>query len=347
MNNYKILDSVMNAEKSLDEAKAANLVKAAKHAARMKASRACEDTPSRDSRIFKDAAQTRQSRSREDTPTRERRKFKNAASTQESRAKEDSPTRLARRSQDAASTQDSRAKEDTPTRLARQSEDSQRKKVKRSDHEQNLKEAGTRHEAREDYRVRVRGETHGMEQDPRRGQLAMYAATRTYEEVRNDPGQTDEDLLAPISIEEAAPLIRRYKEIMNPRSNIYTCASCGIRVILPEIQQPYKLPIRQLVKLKLSPHQIETFKHQYPLYLRRLRGVTACTNNEFYFLSRPHVDKACDNRTDTYPDEPISPDTLAFLCKGCHDCLCNRNPDKQKIPTFSLANGVDYSLAYI
>jgi len=64
-------------------------------------------------------------------------------------------------------------------------------------------------------------------------------------------------------------------------------------------------------------------------------------------LSRPHVDKACDNRTDTYPDEPISPDTLAFLCKCCYDCLYSPNPEKQNIPTFSLANGVDYSLAYI
>jgi hypothetical protein len=109
--------------------------------------------------------------------------------------------------------------------------------------------------------VLVRGETHGMEQDPRKGQLAMYAATRTYEEVRYDPGQSKEDLLSPISTEEAAPLILRYKDSMNPRSTIYTCASCGIRVILPEIQQPYQLPIRQLVKLKLSPHQIETFKN--------------------------------------------------------------------------------------
>ena len=169
----------MNAEKSLDEAKAAKLVKAAKHAARMKASRACEDTTSR-----------------------ERRKFKNAASTQESRAKEDSPTRLARRFSNAASTQEARAKEDSPTRLARQSEDNARKKVKRSEPEQNLKEAAARREAREKYRVLTLGETHGMEQDPRKGQLAMYAATRTYEEVRNDPGQTDEDLLSPISIEE-------------------------------------------------------------------------------------------------------------------------------------------------
>jgi hypothetical protein len=161
---------------------------------------------------------------RKDTPNKKALRLKDSLRKRESRAREHSLTRLARQSQNAASTKESRAREDTPTRLARQSEDSERKKVKRSDPEKNLKEAGTRREAREDYRVRVRGETHGMEQDPRKGQLAMYAATRTYEEVRYDPGQSDEDLLSPISTEEAAPLILRYKDSMNPRSTIYTCA---------------------------------------------------------------------------------------------------------------------------
>ena len=48
-----------------------------------------------------------------------------------------------------------RAREDSLTRLARRSKDSERKRVKRSDPEQILKEAGTRREAREEYRVLV------------------------------------------------------------------------------------------------------------------------------------------------------------------------------------------------
>jgi hypothetical protein len=172
-----------------------------------------------------------------------------------------------------------------------------------------------------------------MEQDPRKGQLAMYAATRTYEEVRNDPCQCDEDLLAPISVEEVAPLIQRYKQAMNPRSTIYTCACCGVREILPETQPPYKLPIRDLSILKLSEDQ-RVIYYQYPVHLRRLRSVTACTNNELYFLSRPHVEKACDDRTDMHADDPISPDIQALMCKSCFHCLNTVDQSKQKIPFF-------------
>ena len=75
---------------------------------------------------------------REDTPIEKARRLKDSLRKRESRAREDSLTRLARQSQHAASTKESRAREDTPTRLARQSEDSERKKVKRSDPEQNL-----------------------------------------------------------------------------------------------------------------------------------------------------------------------------------------------------------------
>jgi hypothetical protein len=315
-----------------------------KDSLRKRESRAREHSLTRLARRSSNAASTQESRAKEDSPTRLARRSRDASSTEESRAKEDTPTRLARRFSNAASTQESRAKEDSPTRLARQSEDNARKKVKRSDPEENLKEAAARREAREKYRVLTLGETHGMKQDPRKGQLAMYAATRTYEEVRNDPGQSDEDLLAPISVEEVASLIRRFKQAMNPRSTIYTCASCGIREILPEKQPPYKLPIRDLGILKLSEDQRSIY-YQYPVHLRRLRSVTACTNNELYFLSRPHVEKACDDRTDMHADDPISPDIQAFMCKYCFQCL-NTDQSKQKIRIFSLASGVEFSLIY-
>ena len=100
---------------------------------------------------------------REDTPTKKALRLKDSLRKRKSRAREDSPTRLARQSQVAAHTHERRVREDSPTRLARRSQDSERKKVKRSDPEQNIKEAAARREAYEKYRVLVRGETHGME----------------------------------------------------------------------------------------------------------------------------------------------------------------------------------------
>ena len=75
---------------------------------------------------------------REDTPNKKALRLKDSLRKRESRAREHSLTRLARQSQVAAHTHERRAREDSPTRLARQSEDSERKKVKRSDPEQNI-----------------------------------------------------------------------------------------------------------------------------------------------------------------------------------------------------------------
>jgi hypothetical protein len=48
-----------------------------------------------------------------------------------------------------------------------------------------------------------------------------------------------------------------------------------------------------------------------------------------------------------HADDPISPDIQAFMCKSCFQCLNTVDQSKQKIPTFSLASGVDFSLSYI
>lgn len=130
--------------------------------------------------------------------------------------------------------------------------------------------------------------------------------------------------LKPISDKEISECIARYREVMDRTA---PSTSCGVQVILKQLEQPISLPLRILKCLELSDDQLATYKST-PSSIRGARSVTA-VGLGYFALHRCYVD--------TPMDQVVTLDSLAYLCQSCKS-VCATN----HVPKFSFKNGIDY-----
>lgn len=175
-------------------------------------------------------------------------------------------------------------------------------------------------------------------QNIRSAQLLLYKATEPIfcsEDSTSFPKE-----LEPISIEEKSTVVNQYWNHMDPESNIYGCACCGVWVILPKNKLAFSRTLFQLQCLRLN----KTDDHKY-LDLadewKRLRGVTICEDTYRYFLYRIYLTIPC---TDATILDPVPETSVALLCNSCYK---NTTKRIKRPPPMSLKAGVDYGLAWM
>lgn len=148
------------------------------------------------------------------------------------------------------------------------------------------------------------------------------------------PLNYSEEILQPISEYEKTKCMNDFYTHMDPHCIIYGCASCGIRVITTKEQKILGLTINNLSLLKLNKIQIKQYL-DIPKEYRKVHGVTEIISSEksgeksYYALHRRYL---------TLEDTTVAQmNSMALLCQSC-----NIEIKSNKIPKYSLMNGIDF-----
>ena len=169
-------------------------------------------------------------------------------------------------------------------------------------------------------------------------QLLLYKATEPI--PCNEIPDSFPKELEPISIEEKTTVVKQYWEHMDPESNIYGCACCGVWVILPKNKLAYQRTISNLRGLRLTDIEDTNFL-AIKVEWRHLRGVTMCEEKYRYHLYRVYLTIPCTPAT---VHEAVPVTAVALLC---YSCFKSTTSSTTRPPPMSLKAGVDYGLAWL
>jgi hypothetical protein len=177
---------------------------------------------------------------------------------------------------------------------------------------------------------------------PQAAKHSLYLRSETFQFDLSDSNSTPE--LDPITPDEVKFCVNEYIDTMNPNSNVYGCAACGVWCILSQKADVHKRPLKDLSILILSEEQLASY-NLIPTKWKKMKGVTQCSNGNFYALYTPYVLCASPN-CESEDCTIVSENDVAYLCIDCHKST-NPNSNNRKIPDLSIRSGVDYGLAWL
>jgi hypothetical protein len=162
--------------------------------------------------------------------------------------------------------------------------------------------------------------------------MLLYKATEPLP-CRETPDSFPKEL-EPISIAEKNTVVKQYWEQMDPESNIYGCASCGVWVIMPKKMAAHQRTLSNLQLLRFTDKDNQSFL-TLGEKLRHLRGVTLCEDTYRYHLKR------------IFLTTPCTLETIHAAALLCYSCFKSTMPSKTRPPPMSLKARVDYGLAWL
>ncbi|ORY46370.1 hypothetical protein BCR33DRAFT_783536 [Rhizoclosmatium globosum] len=161
---------------------------------------------------------------------------------------------------------------------------------------------------------------------------------RAYWYSNLDYQKNPNDAFIPISDQEKTACITEFDSVFSPNLPLYGCAACGVRIILKKDEVVLSFPLAKLYHLSVSKLSDDNPVRIYFVL-----------DGRFYLLHEHFLLKTCSS-------EPITLNTKAALCSGCHRSCLKKVPSKKdkdnkkqpsvrSVPTLSLAGGIDYGSA--